>query len=147
MKILFTLIALGFTIFAATAADPKNVPAEFVKLYARWDEALVKADVATLNELYADEVRLTMPDGKLETKADFVGQVKSGEYKVANPSTTELQVHIHGEIAVATYVWKAAETHKGEKIAGHYHFTDVWVKRDGRWQVVVCQSTPVKTQK
>ena len=147
MKILFTLIALGFTIFAATAADPKNVPAEFVKLYARWDEALVKADVATLNELCADEARLTSPDGKLETKADFVGQVKSGEYKTANPSTTELQVDIHGEIAVATFVWKAAETLKSEKIAYHYRFTDVWVKRDGRWQVIASQGTPVKAQK
>ena len=118
-----------------------------MKLYAQWDEALVKADVATLNKLYADEARLTSPEGKLETKADFVGQVKSGEYKVANPSTTELQVHLHGETAVATCVWKATETIKGEKIAGHYRFTDVWVKRDGRWQVVASQGTPVKAQK
>lgn len=66
----------------------------------------------------------------------FVGQIKSGEYKVANPSTTELQVHVYGETAVATRIfWKASETIKGEKSAGHCRFTDTWTKREaaGRW--------------
>ena len=47
---------------------------------------------------------------KLESKAEFLRQVKSGEYKVANPSTTELQVSVYEETAVATCVWKADET-------------------------------------
>ena len=25
--------------------------------------------------------------------------------------------------------------------SGHYHFTNVWVKRDGRWQVVASHGT------
>lgn len=147
MKIIATIVALAFSIFVATAADQKAVPAEFVKLYAQWDAALVKADVAALGKIYADEARLVSPDGEMETKADFIGQVKSGEYKAANPSTTELQVTIHGDTAVATCVWKADETIKGEKVAGHYRFTDVWIKRDGRWQVVASQGTPIKASK
>jgi hypothetical protein len=83
------------------------------------------------------------PEGKLETNADFIGQVRAGEYKAANPSTTDLQVRIYRETAV-TCVWKALETIKGEKISWHCRFTDIWVKRDGRWQVVASQGTPVK---
>ena len=146
MKIISTIIALTFSMFVATAADQKAVPAEFTKLYAQWDAALVKADVATLDKIYAKEARMVTPEGDIETKADFIGEVKSGEYKAANPSTTELHVTLYGETAVVTSVWKADETIEGKHVAGHYRFTDVWVKREGRWQVVASQGTPIKAR-
>lgn len=78
---------------------------------------------------------------------EFVGQIKSGEYKVANPSTTELQVNVYGETAVATRIfWKASETIKNEKSAGRYRFTGTRAKRDSRWQGSprrACQSSEV----
>ncbi|MDO8943509.1 MAG: nuclear transport factor 2 family protein [Desulfobacterales bacterium] len=126
------------------AADSAKVSAEFAALYAQWDEAIVKSDLVTLNKLYADEARMTSPDGKMETKAESIGQIKSGQYKASNPSTTDLQVRLYGDTAVVTCVWKAAEIIQGKKVDGHYRFTDVWVKREGRWQVVASHGTPVE---
>jgi len=147
MKALQFFIAFLLVSFTTAAADSKAVPPEFTALYAHWDQALVKADLAALNQIYAEDARLTSPEGKLETKAEFLGQVKSGQYQASAPTTTDLQVRVLGDIAVATCEWKATETIQGVKSDGHYRFTDVWVKRDGRWQVMASQGTPVKAGK
>jgi ketosteroid isomerase-like protein len=52
---------------------------------------------------------------------------------------------VHGSTAVVTGLntLESSATASGKHISGAYRFTDVFVKRHGRWQVVASQLTRV----
>ena len=54
----------------------------------------------------------------------------------------QVTVHVYGDTAVATVLstWKAADTATGDQ----YQATHVWVKRQGRWQMVAAQVAQLK---
>jgi ketosteroid isomerase-like protein len=150
MKQLLSLFALSLSLLVAFAADRRadaSTLAEFTALYAQWDAALVKADLPTLEKLYAEDAITVDPEGVVTGKTEFLRMVRTGEYKASDTSTIELSVQMFGKTAVATCVWKATETLNGKATTGTYRYTDTWLKRSGRWQVVASHGTTIKPQK
>ncbi len=55
-----------------------------------------------------------------------------------------MKVQVAGaDMAVVTYKSDDAGSYKGRDISGRYRWTDVLVKRDGRWQFLVSQGTAI----
>jgi ketosteroid isomerase-like protein len=52
-------------------------------------------------------------------------------------------VQVYGETAVMMSRWRQQATFDGKDWSGETWITDVWVKRDGRWQIVRRHSTSV----
>ena len=48
----------------------------------------------------------------------------------------EISVNVYGDVAVAFTSQKESSKYGSTDTSGHYHFTDVWVKKRGAWQVV-----------
>ena len=48
----------------------------------------------------------------------------------------QIDVNVFGNTAVAFTSQNEVSTYGNQDFSGHYHYTDVWVKRNGRWQVV-----------
>lgn len=149
MKSLLSLLALCLSLVVSLAADSKTpgaVPPEFSKLYAQWDEALIKADIAKLDKIYAEEAVLVDGEGVVTPKKEFLRQIKAGEYKVSDPVTSDLTVRLYGKTAVVSSIWKGVESGKDGTHTNVYRFTETWVKSSGRWQVVVSHGTKLKEQ-
>ena len=147
MKKLIAVVALAFVALPVFAAGKTDVPKELAAAYEAWDEALVKADGASLERLYAEDATFIEPNGKRNSKKDAIKVVASGEVKIANPTTEHWGVTINGDTAIFTGEWKARETMKGETKDVRYAYTDVWVKRKGKWLVLVSQLTPILAEK
>jgi uncharacterized protein (TIGR02246 family) len=148
MKQILSLFALSLSLLVAFGADRKtagSVLPEFTQLYAQWDEALVKSDLAKLEKIYAPEAVLVDGAGTVTATAEFLRMVKAGEYKVTNPVTSDLSVRVYGKTAVASSIWKAVETDKDGTNLNVYRFTDTWVKTSGHWRIVASQGTKLKT--
>ncbi len=111
-----------------------------------WAEATVKGDVQALERLYTDEYLAIDPAGATYTKAQDIANVKSGNFKLATFKLDEVKVRVHGEVAVVTGRNTIKATYMGKDISGAYRFTDVFVKRAGRWQVLTTQGTAVAPQ-
>jgi len=56
---------------------------------------------------------------------------------------TDMKVHVYGDTAIVTGLNTTKGTFKGKDTSGAYRFTDVFVKRDGRWQVVATRASLV----
>jgi ketosteroid isomerase-like protein len=56
---------------------------------------------------------------------------------------SDMTVHVYGNTAVAAGANNLHGTYKGQDISGKYRFTDTWVKRNGKWQVVASAVEPV----
>jgi ketosteroid isomerase-like protein len=116
---------------------------ELVKLENAWIAAIIKRDGDFLKKLYADEYLFTDSEGALFNKTADISDVVSGKTKIDSANITDVKVHIYGDTAVVTGLNTLKGSYGGEDMSGPYRFTDVFVKRDGRWQVVATQSSLV----
>lgn len=116
---------------------------EILKLENQWCEAVVKRDTTTLQRLYADEYLCTGSGGDVWNKVQEIAGIASGTYVATSFNLDDMKSHIYGNVAVVTGSNTIKATYKGKDISGKYRFTDVFVKRSGRWQCVATQSTLV----
>ena len=125
-------------------AQTKNAQAEQeIRAAERlWNESRVKADVAALDKLLADGWTVTHGGGTMDTKAQYLADLKSGDRKFsADVKEDDLTVRIYGDTAVASGLSDSKVTFKGQVQGGPLRFTRVYVKRDGRWVMIVSHAT------
>ena len=116
----------------------EKVAAELIALVRQWDAALVKHDTATLDKLLAAEFTLSgLP------KAAYLAHVKSSRNDIVSAVSGEFDVRVYGDTATLIAVDEIKSGKNGETTEW-YRYIDVWVKRDGRWQCVVTESSQVK---
>jgi hypothetical protein len=89
----------------------------------------------------ADDFVGTSPTAHTFSRSAALDDLKSGTYVVDAMDLDEISVNTYGDVAVA-FASQEEKSHYGKTdTSGHYHFTDVWVKKDGRWQVVASHGT------
>jgi len=107
-----------------------------------WAKALVRADGATLERIMADDFFFAYPmEG--DDKAQFIGDVISGDVKVKFLAQENVGVRIWGNTAVLTGRDSAQWFYKGRDFSGHYKIIHVYSLRDDRWQLVSVQACPM----
>jgi|NGEPerStandDraft_6_1074524.scaffolds.fasta_scaffold04272_2 hypothetical protein len=108
-------------------------------------EAQLKKDAATLDRILADDWVAEGSAGTI-TKAQILTELKSGDYKVDSSTLGDMKVRVFGDTAVVTCSDDEKSSYKGKDISGHWIWTDVFVKRQGRWKVVASQETLIAKQ-
>jgi ketosteroid isomerase-like protein len=104
---------------------------------------LYEEGAASVDQYEAGEIITTDPTGRVTGKAEDRTDLCSGDYKIQSEELSDLTVNVYGNIAVATATNTMKGTYKGQDLSGKYRFTDTWVKRGGKWQVVASQYTKV----
>ncbi|HYG99650.1 MAG TPA: nuclear transport factor 2 family protein [Terriglobales bacterium] len=110
--------------------------------FREYADALTKRDLATLDRIWASEYTFINPRGELVTKAQRMTNLKSGatEFKSINPQREKLQVH--GDVAIDIgRVTLEGTKYGGQEGSGDYRYMNVWVKRQGQWQMLANQIT------
>ena len=105
--------------------------------------ALVSGDIATARTLHADDYELITGSGGRISGEAYLGGIESGElrYAVFEPTSTVV-VRVHTDIALVRYLARIEIHFSGGRDAGLFWHTDVYERRDGRWQVLWSQATP-----
>jgi hypothetical protein len=106
-------------------------------------QALLRADTSALSRLVADEFVEISRLGQLRTKADNLREIASGALKLVSVKYDSVTVRIYGECAVLRGIADNTGTFRGFPFAGKIWYTRVFVRRDGRWQAVAMQQTPI----
>jgi ketosteroid isomerase-like protein len=147
MKRVIALALLGVLV-AVPAYAQKGNPTEQAVLKASQalDEAsLMKKDRATMERLYADDYMYTHSNGTVHNKGQDIAESMSPDQAWTAHKSEDLKVHVYGNVAVVTGVSTLTGSSKGY-VSGPRRFTEVWVRRNGRWQEVGGQSTIVPTK-
>ena len=115
--------------------------AEITTIQKEWAEARVKPDIAYLERLYAKEFRVHTMTGAVASREDDIAMFREGDLKPDYVRDEDLHVSIYGQVAVVTGIENVAGAYKGQYGKFSTRFTNVFVQRDGRWQLVLAQGT------
>ncbi|MGB7068149.1 MAG: nuclear transport factor 2 family protein [Pyrinomonadaceae bacterium] len=115
-----------------------------------WEEATKNKDKAWFERNLADEYTATNGLGKRFNKTEDIADTLSNTDTITSSELSNMQVRVHGDMGVVTGRLHRVGKDKNGAFDRNYMFTDTFVKRDGRWQVVSTQATivvPVTTAK
>ena len=143
------MVALALNLGACAGGPQPDAGAELLDREQAWTDAMSDHDYDALDEILAPEYRLTfVPDlgfpGKPEVTREMwlenLAVMTFGPITMSQQRATLLGDNIAVvEMQMKLDQWQAA----GQTLPPNYHLADIWVRRDGRWQVVNRISEPL----
>lgn len=140
LAICLVCLAVGSAIGGGAQADAKSA---LLELEREWAEALIKGDIAKLEQIYADELVYTHSNGVVEDKAAFIRAQRDGVLKYEAIERKGEQVRIFGDAGVVTSEAMVKVDSRGAKLELRMRVIHVYVRRQGRWSMVAHQSTRI----
>jgi ketosteroid isomerase-like protein len=104
-------------------------------------QAMAEKDFATLNAVLADDLSYTHSSARLDTKQSLIGNMQSGATVYTSVEPSEVKAQDLGDTVVLTGIAQIKVLSNGKPNAFGVRFTDIFTKRNGRWQMVAWQST------
>ena len=111
-----------------------QVERELMRLEREWLEALKRRDGAALDRIQADEFIYMVGEGRFGNKTDALADLS--EFFLDSINSEMVTTRVYGDTAVVALRGTMKGIFRGRDISGNYLETAVWVKRNGRWQVV-----------
>jgi ketosteroid isomerase-like protein len=98
-----------------------------------------KADAKELERLYADEFTSVNASGQVQNKAAIIAARVSGRISAQSYELDEVGIQIYGDMAIA----RTSARIEGNTVSGRFRQLRVFIKRDGRWQLIATQMTKI----
>ena len=142
-----SLLCVAFSLMRGVAEERKDTStnaadqSELERLERKWNEAHLRGDTAALDDLWADELVVTVPKMQVMNKAQSLAIWRTGRMKFERYETSDTTIRLFGDAAVVTGRL-IRERNFGEKhIHEDWRFTKVYVRRQGKWRVVSWQAS------
>ena len=115
---------------------------ELYRLEAVWNDAHVKGDTGVLDELWANDLVVTVASMPVMSKAEALAMVGSTRMPFSKYETSELNVRRFGNSAVVTGRLLRERSMNGKAVTDNWRFTKTYVMVEGRWRVVAWHASP-----
>jgi ketosteroid isomerase-like protein len=127
------------------AGDTASAESEVRKLMDAAQAALSKNDADGMDRIYADNYMLVNNDGSVQTRAERLASLRSGEAKYTSFSYSEPVIRVNPEATGAVVIAKLSMngTFKGRTLNGDCRVTQVYSKTKDGWRQVSAQATPI----
>jgi ketosteroid isomerase-like protein len=123
--------------------DPARDQRELTQLVKDLNETVVKADVAVLERVLHEDYVHLRPYGMVENRAQYLENRKARRVDFESLVPDEIKVRVYGDTAIVTGRSTAKGKDQYGKMDEQRRWTRVLVRRDGRWQFVHFQGTPI----
>ena len=139
------LLGIAFLLWSPSVfAQEKPNSADEIQirqLERAWNQAEAKQEVKEVANLVDDTLVYTDYDGSIMNKTEYLKWVAAPEQKADHLYDEGLTVHVYGNAAVVTGIYRESGTNKGKHYVLRSRYTDTWIKRDGVWRCVASHST------
>lgn len=107
---------------------------ELVELAHDLARAVSEHDVARLEAMLASEFTLQGAAGQLDREAFL--EAAAGPYEIDEFTYEQIDPEIYGNTAVLVSRYTQVARLDGRDLTHRMHVTDIWTRRDARWQIV-----------
>ncbi|HKE49121.1 MAG TPA: nuclear transport factor 2 family protein [Rhodanobacteraceae bacterium] len=115
------------------AADERYI----VESEHAWAESVATGDTSTIERILADDFIGVDPKGKMYDKAEMVRDTREAPKYFASNHVNAVKVRFYGDTAVAQ--GDESWVKRADGARGRFVWTDTWVRRNGRWQIVAAE--------
>ena len=92
-----------------------------------------------------DDFVITFEDGSTYSKTGYLAYSASSSTHIETVEIPEMRVRVHGQTAIVTGVYHEKGVDAQKSYDYRDRFTDVWMKKAGKWQLVAAHySVPKK---
>jgi uncharacterized protein (TIGR02246 family) len=113
---------------------------QITQLFEDGDRALIGGNVDEILRIYTDDYVQYDESGKKSTREDLIRKLTSGAIRfLSMKSTGRLIRLLKDDVAIVHGAEEDEIETEGKRSSVHYIYTDVVMKRDGRWQIVASQ--------
>ena len=133
--------------------DNSTVEQAVMDAQRRWEKALQQFDPESMRSLLAEDDLQTDFRGLVQDKGSWIQSFKSVATAVHSGNTqweisfADEKMRVYGNAAVVTGRGTFNGVRSGAPVNRVIRFTTVWVKREGAWQLVSYQATPIEPQR
>src|SRR3954447_11738618 len=114
---------------------------ELLKLENEFAEAIVSNNPEDIGRLLRDDWVIIGADGEIIDRARFFEVIKSGALTHDMMESEDFRIRVYGDSAVVTAITRTKGKFMEQEFSTQERATDVFVKRDGRWQCVLTHVT------
>jgi hypothetical protein len=141
------VIAIFFVCWLTTAKAQMTGGAEkeIRDLEAQRFHAMEMGDVETLDRIISDDLIYTHANGLRQPKFDVIGVLGSSDMKYESITPYDVRVRIYNDTAIVAGRAAIRIKAHGERESFEICYLDVYVKQEGRWQMVAWQSSRIAT--
>jgi ketosteroid isomerase-like protein len=124
-----------------------DITEEILRLERDIMGAIKNKDATTLEPFLGDDFVYRTHFGAESDKAEFLKSVAAFPVEILALRGEELKVSVYGEVAVLTGVQRAeARAPEGKPEESAVAFTDVFVRREGRWLMVLAYGVELPSE-
>ena len=140
---LTALIYATALVVPAQEATDASVQTKIVALEKAWNQAYKFGDKRALDALLDNEITLVNDDGSVQTKSQFLADIKKSNSAEQQVSPESISVHVFGNAATATGIFRVKGIEGGKPYLHRDRFVDTWVNKDGKWVCVSASATSI----
>ena len=137
-------LAQGPTV--AAGCEVGDAARTLCEMELRLTEALRRNDADALSRIYADEFHLVNFRGTRVDKAAVLRALREGRLRFDSLVVSELHVRVYGDLGIISGRQNQVAREPGPDATPHpkiVRFTHVYVRREGTWQLIASQITPI----
>ncbi|HTW67554.1 MAG TPA: nuclear transport factor 2 family protein [Bryobacteraceae bacterium] len=140
-----SVVVLGYAQHAKWAAPDDATAKSLIEMERQWADAECTHSVV-VQTILADDFEGTSPEGKLYSKADAVADAKTRQAPARDCHLHDVKVRFIGDNLAIVYGSESAilKTGNGKDTTRGLIWTDTWLKRSGKWQIVAVQDMPAE---
>ena len=131
-----TILAMLFLCDCSIQKDRKETERYILESERQWAESVATGDTSAIERILADDFIGVDPKGRLYTKQQMIDETRNAPKYFVSNRLNDVKVRFYRRTAVAqgSETW---EKHSGER--GRFVWTDTWLRRNGRWQIVAAE--------
>ena len=123
---------------AVSTGEAEKITEEITQLTKQWSIVHTTKDWDFLKRIWADDFSYTMPDGIVFDKESGLANMEEESETLTSASCVAFKAHVYGKNLVIGNGdhHEAGKDKDGKPFSKKFRFTNVWVRKNGKWQVV-----------
>ena len=116
--------------------DQKETERYILDSERQWAESVASGDTSAIEHILANDFIGVDPKGRLYAKQAMIDETRNAPKYFVSNHLNDVKVRFYDNTAIAqgSETW---EKHSGER--GRFVWTDTWLKRNDRWQIVAAE--------
>ena len=142
---LFTSIILfyGCTDIPSKTENNESMKGEVLAAHEQRRVATLNGDADSVDTMMTDDLTFTHPNAAVDTKEQFIGALRSQGLQYQSITDEDLNVRVQGTTGVVSGICRIVVDASGTIFDVRVQFTEVWVKKDDSWKMMLWHATEV----